>query len=444
MKVRQFTYRFILALVALTSVVACIEELEIETLADEDEQGILVVDAVLTNQLETQKVYLSRSDIRLDLETDTVYHPSIPFGIKPYDSVNVETGATLRVVGSNGDQFSFFEGRGGEYLSNTQFALQYGVDYTLEITTSNGVEYESDPLLVEGTSEITGLYAEKSVNDAGEEGVAIYADSDPSQGNTSYYRYSYDETYKIVAPYWSEREFVLTNYDPCALPVPTYDLQIVERTSENQVCYNTIPSNVIDQFSTAGSPDTGISRKLVRFITRDNFILAHRYSILLKQYVQSPEAYSYFEVLKTLSGSESIFSQVQPGSIYANVHRKDGSSENVLGYVEAVGVSEQRLFFNFEDFFPGEEDSRPYAFNCYLASSPESHRSYCDNSPGGGSSCPQSVIEQVNLELIEFYDEFREDYGVESSCPGPYIFTPRICGDCTTLGDSVKPDFWVD
>ncbi|WP_127018436.1 DUF4249 domain-containing protein [Flagellimonas beolgyonensis] len=443
MKVRKYLYRFILFLVIATSLVACIEELDIETLADVEEQGMLVVEAVLTDKVQTQTVYLSRSDIRLDLQTDTLYNPIIPLGSRPFDTVNVEKGATIRVVGSNGDQFPFFEGRDGEYLSNTQFGLQFGVDYALEITTSNGTEYISDPLLVTGTSEITGIYAEKSVNDDGVEGVAIYADSAPLQGNASFYRYAYDETYKIVAPYWAEKDFVLTNYDPCALPQPTYDLQILDRTKENQVCYNTISSNAIDQFSTAGNPATGISRKLVRFITRDNFILAHRYSILLKQYVQAPEAFSFYEVLNKISGSEDIFSQVQPGSIYANMHRKDGIGENVLGYVEAVGVSEQRLFFNFEDFFPGEEDTRPYAFNCYLTSSPESHKSYCDNSLGS-NSCPQSVIEQVDLGLINYYDDYSEDYGLQAGCPGPYIFTPRICGDCTTLGDNVRPDFWVD
>ncbi|MAO17134.1 DUF4249 domain-containing protein [Muricauda ruestringensis] len=444
MRSYKFRYRIVLCLLPFMVLCACLDELEIETLGEEGQTPSLVVEAGLTDEVITQKVYLSRSSLHLDLETDTIYNPYIPLGSRPLDSVDMEGGATVRVIGDNGAEFSFTEDDEGIYLSNQQFALEMGVSYILEIETSSGVEYESDPLIVPGKSQLTNVYAERAISDNGEEGIAIYADSEPQQGNTQFYKYVYEETYKIVAPYWQKDDFRLTNYDPCALPVPTYTLEIVPREIQNKVCYNTISSTTIDQLSTAGLPESNISGKLVRFIGKDNFVISHRYSILVQQQVQSADAYSFYETLNSFSQSDNVFSQIQPGAIYANVHRKDGTSENVLGYVEALGVSDWRLFFNFDDFFP-EEDLPQYAFgfNCGLYTSPESHGSYC--SPDAGSDgCPQSVIEQVNLGLICYYEDYYEGLVPNASCPGPYIFVPRICGDCTLLGSNVEPDFWVE
>jgi len=267
-------------------------------------------------------------------------------------------------------------------------------------------------------------------------------DSEPIEGNAQFYRYTFEETYKIVSPNWSSREFVLTNYDPCALPVPTYDLQVVEKEVENRVCYNTVPSTSIEQLSTAGSPESHISKHMVRFIGKDNFIISERYSILVQQQVQSADAYSFYETLNSFSQSDNIFSQIQPGAIYANVRRKDGTNENVLGYVDAVGVSDMRLFFNFDDFFP-EEELPLFPFDCNFTSIPESHPSYCAQFPEP-NPCPESVIERVNIGTISYFSAYDENLAPNATCPGPYIVVPRICGDCTLLGSNVEPDFWIE
>lgn len=442
MKRYKFTYQIVLSLVSLMILGACLDELELDTLDEEEQTAALVVEAVLTDGMITQKVYLSRSSLRLDLETDTVYNPYLPLGSRPIDSVDMESGATVRVLGDNGAQYAFTEGEEGIYLSNQQFALEMGVGYTLEIQTSNGQEYVSDPLSVQGKSQLTNVYAEKAVSDSGAEGVAIYVDSAPEQGNTEFYRYTFEETYKIVSPFWTGSDFVLTDYDPCALPVPTYNLEVVPKEVENRVCYNTVSSNTIEQLSTAGNPESKVSKHMVRFIGKDNFIISERYSILVQQQVQSADAYSFYETLSSFSQSDNIFSQIQPGALYANVHRKDGTSENVLGYVEAVGVSDRRLFFNFEDFFPDEE-LPAFPFDCFLQSVPESHPSYCIQEPVS-NPCPQSIIERVNIGTISYFSGYDENLVPNASCPGPYVFVPRICGDCTLLGSNVKPDFWID
>ena len=183
---------------------------------------------------------------------------------------------------------------------------------------------------------------------------------------------------------------------------------------------------------------------MVRFIGKDNFIITHRYSILVKQYVQSLESYTFYETLRKFSSSESLFSQIQPGELLANISRKDGKQEDILGWVEAISVSEQRLFFDFEDVFPGEE-LPAYPFNCQLLSAPERILGCMNGAPIQIiDGCPPGVVEGVNENLYSYYAPYDADLVPFSLCPGPYIFTSNICGDCRFLGDNVEPEFWIE
>ncbi|WP_299798275.1 DUF4249 domain-containing protein [uncultured Maribacter sp.] len=411
------------------------EEIEIDTLNENESQLALVVEAALTNELITQTVYLSRSSVNLDLETDTIYNPFIPLGSRPFDTVDWEIGATVTLLSESGEEFEFTEAEDGVYLSNTLFALQMGVNYTLDISRNNGQEYESDPIYIQGTSRVTNMYAEKAENDNGEEGIAIYVDSEPVDGNAKYFKYTYDETYKIVAPYWQNFEFELTDYDGVD-DVLDYSLEVVEKEVEDRICYNTVSSNTIDVFSTDGVSEGNVNKHKVRFITKDNFIIAQRYSILVQQQVQSADANSFYKILQSFSESDNVFSQIQPGGIYANVHRKDGAFENVYGQVEAVGVTDQRIFLNYEDFF--SEETPPYAFNCGF----ETAKLF--NSPF--DPCPQGLLARIDLGTVSYYSDYLENLVPNANpiCVGPFIFVPRICGDCTLLGSNIKPDFWIE
>ena len=435
------TRALILAILFCCSM-SCIEELPLEEF-NSNQDISLVIEATFTDEVKHQEVFLSRMDLRLDLETDTVYNPFITPGLRPTDSVNIETDAVVVLNSSTNQSYFFTEGRDGHYISNQQFALENDQSYTLEIVTSNGSKYISDKLEIAGTAEVTNVYAERAVSDSGVDGVAIYIDASPITGQADYFRIAYDETYKIVAPLWDDEEFVLTNYDPCALPAPTYDLEIVQKDYEDQVCYNTVSSNTIDVYSTNNTETANVKKQLVRFIGRENFIISHRYSILVKQYVESVDAFSFFQALDNFSQSESVLSQVQPGTLQANVTNVVDQEELVLGYVDAVSVSEKRLFFNYTDFFPNE-DLPPYPFNCNLFTAPESHLSYCYSGPPVANPCPQSIIESVSKNIITYYGPYQEGAVPFASCISDYIFTPRICGDCRLLGKNVEPEFWIE
>lgn len=432
---RTMTYMIVLLAVLTAS---CIDELDLQNFGEENFVPSLVVEATISDEMQLQKVYLSRSDIRTDLETDTVYHPFIPLGLGERQTVFFERNAEVQVIVDGGVAISFQETDPGTYVSDAPFAAVPDSSYQLRVRTSDGSTYRSEPAVLSGRAEISNIYAERMTNEFGIEGVMIYIDGNGVEGKAENYRYTFEETYKIIAPVWDDEDFLLTDYDPCALPV-TYTLEIVPREVQNRICYNTVASRSIVQNNTAGSSSGQISRFPVHFINRDDFIISHRYSIEVQQWVQSPDAYSYYQALSSFSRSGNIFSQVQPGTLRANIIRESDPEELVLGRFEVASVSRQRLFFNYDELFPGEP-LPPYPITCSIHSSPESHASFCASGllP---NNCPQSIIERVSQGTISYVGPNNDNIG---TCPGPYVYVARLCGDCTLLGSNEVPEFWEE
>ena len=79
----------------------------------------------------------------------------------------------------------------------------------------------------------------------------------------------------------------------------------------------------------------------------------------MRQYVQSLEAFSYYDLLNQLSATGNALTQIQPGFIASNIFSTANRDEKVLGFFDVSSVTEERIFFNYEDFFPGE-DLPPY------------------------------------------------------------------------------------
>ncbi|RNC89927.1 MAG: DUF4249 domain-containing protein [Allomuricauda sp.] len=431
--------RIVLVLGVLLVIASCIEELETEVFSETDLPDILIVEATLTDEFKQHDIKLSLLDSLVDLETDTIFNPFIPPRDVEIDLVKHESGASVQVTTSNGMTYDFFEASPGLYRSNQEFAVASDVDYQLSIRRQNGKEYSSDPMKIEGMATIGNIYAERTVSDLGTVGVGIFIDSETLSGNTGNLRFTYDETHKIIAPNWTSFQFELTNYDPCALPVPTYDLEIVERTTESRVCFSTEASQEIVQSQLDFSSGQNLERFMVRFISQDDYKIANRYSIEVQQMVSGAQAYGFYEQLDNFSRSDNLFSQIQPGLLGGNISMADGSQDGVIGFFDVVSVSKSRLFFNYDDFFEGEE-LPDYPVDCGLHSSPESHASYCASGLLA-NDCPQSIIERVDIGVISYVGVNGLNLG---TCPGPYLYVATPCGDCTRLGSNVVPEFWEE
>ncbi|GGG46286.1 hypothetical protein GCM10011414_14900 [Croceivirga lutea] len=411
MKVRGIVHTMII----MTMCQSCVEE--IQPVKFTAEEPYLVVDARISDRPVQQKVLLSRT---------------FQFNEEPV----FETKAQVYITGSNGARFNFIEQEQGSYYSETELNLIETESYQLHIVLSNGESFVSNPEFLPQKVEIENINPVRELNNFDEEGVSIYVSSISQPGSPSFFRYEYEESYKIIAPKWDPFEFEVIRYEPC-FPNP-FVVGLKTREIEQRICYSSNLSTDLILASTADQTENEINKN-IRFIKRDNYIISHRYSILVHQYAQSLEAYTFYAQLEDFSSSELLFSQVQPGFIAGNISSTMNSSDEAIGFFEISSYSSKRIFFNYEDLFPGE-DLPPYPINCENLGTPLLWpEGYHCAAPGVcDGNCESPLIEQILAGLLVFAGERENDFRI------PYYTLPRACGDCTQLGSNIKPEYWVE
>ncbi len=371
----------------------CTESFIIEEFESPD--NVLVIEATITNENKFQEIYISKA-----------------FKLTEKEAVP-ETNATVLIKDENGLVYTFNETTSGKYVSSSKFSAQTGINYNLFITTSSGEMYESNSEKTTANSQIEDITVQLNTSLDGNNEFRFYVNSNDPTGKSKYYRYTYEETYKIIAPLWTSREAVLINGR----------VEIQQKADLNtRICYKTNTSNTIIQTKT-----TNLSEDRVQFLVRripvDDFAISHRYSLLVKQHVQSFEAYTYYSILNKFSNASDLLSQNQPGFFSSNIYSVSNNNEKVLGFFEVTSVSEKRVFFNYRDFF--DLGRPPYAESCYQVA-------------------PEDLIELTIYIENGTWLYFQDNLSPNEAYPGPYFFVSEGCGDCTVYGSNIKPSFWVD
>jgi len=377
----------------------CTELFVIETL---DFESVLVVESTISNEMKKQVVKLSR--------TSSLENPG----------VNIEKNAIVKVKDGNGNVFSFSQdNETGNYISDEEFQVQANVSYKLEIITQEGKNYTSSEVVLPPVVEMDQLYPELISQD-GKEGVQIFVDTHDTTGNAKYFRYEYEEAYKVVVPTPSSYNVEIVNYNAAT---EEFDIALSPREPE-EVCYSLENSTGIIQTATTDLTENKIFRFPVQFIDKNNSVLRDRYSILVKQYVQNLGAYTFYKIIEELGNVESLLSQDQPGYVAGNMQSVSSADEKVLGFFEASSVAEKRIFFNYADF--GLEKP-PYFVDCEVF---------------------KLDYNRISLEIDERSDLYTYltifNYQVLFSDHPEYEISSEECSVCTSFSSNVKPDFWED
>lgn len=400
--------RFLYIISFLLIFTKCVEPTELK---ETTSNNFLVIEALLTNELKKHTIKLSR--------TTTVNSES---------SIQ-ETGATVQIFDSSQNIYNFSNTTEGIYISDIAFKAELNEEYTLKIITENGNIYESSKEKIAGTAIINELKPIKETNSLNEEGIQVYVNGESINNDAVYFRYRYEETYKIIAPFWTEDKIEIDASAPTVI-------NIVPDTESARICYQTQQSNSIIQTEISNLSDRKINFG-TRFIQKNDYLISNRYSILVKQYVQTEGAYTYFKKLNNLSSLDNVFSQSQPGFIIGNINSTTNANEKVIGYFEVASVSEKRVFFNGEDFYTNVTSE--YPSECSL-SAPVVMT----------DSGATPLFNFINNENFIYYTEVGPNTNFpnltclfNNTC-GPYILVKKACGDCREIGTDIKPNFWID
>lgn len=319
------------------------------------------------------------------------------------------TGAQVSVENSSNASYPLSEIGKGIYAS-ANLGLDSTQQYRLHIKTSDGKEYLSDLVQSKPTPPIDSVGFATSNT-----GMQLYVNTHDPKGTSRYYRWDYQETWEFHAKYLSS--FMISGN--AVVQRPTGQLKYY--------CFaNHVSSSVILGSSAKLSKDL-IYQQPIQFINATSEKIEMRYSILVKQYALTQDAYNYWQNLKKNTEQLGSIFDAQPSQMQSNIHCVSNPDEPVVGYISAGSVSQKRVFIDNSELPQTWVPSYPYV---------------CTQDSMWFCKLP-SCINEVAQDLIPNPGAYQptQQFYINSALEG-YLASSPECTDCTLRGTQQTPVFW--
>lgn len=315
--------------------------------------------------------------------------------------------ATLAVESETGQAYASFTSTAGGQYTLSHPALPMTTRYRVRIKT-RGNEYLSDWVTPYASSEISGIDHQRT-----DTGVDILVSTVNRNDNSRYYRWEFEETWKFSARFFS------------AMVFERGEVRFRKQPEENiSVCFRQEKSSDIVIGTTDNLSDNTISRQKIQFIPNLSDKLMNRYSILVKQFSISKEAWLFWSILKKNSESVGDIFGSMPSELKGNVHNTTNPREPVIAMIEASWPAQKRVYISNNDMGSWAV-SIPFYSGCEYMEVPVGEAASLFSNP--------AVIPLSDI------------YKVPDAPPTHYSYTTSRCTDCTLRGGYLNvPDFWTD
>ncbi len=379
LQLKYISYLFLIILI-LTST-SCVEQFKPEF---SDYESLLVVEGMITNENTDYEIKVSRS---MDFYSN---------------EDNPEFGVKVEVIDDLNNTYSFHEVDPGVYSSELSGLLgEIGRKYKLLLTTKDGNNYESNFEELKQTPEIDSLYWRliKSNNQDkyGNSGIYIYIDSHDPTNNTRYYRWEWNETWEVRSPF--------------------------KKTGYPSNCYKSASSKTIQVGSSDHLATDVIQKFPLFFISNGSNKLFYKYSVLVKQFSLTKEAYVYWARMKeTRENVGTLFDPV-PSKVIGNIKNINNPAEPVLGYFHATSIKEKRIIVDRYDLPLNLEIEMGY--------------DYCET---------EYTIDDTGVVYPSYKRLVNQGWIILEQSTGDKIESLLVsditCVDCSIDADTIKPDYW--
>ncbi|WP_074937278.1 DUF4249 domain-containing protein [Pontibacter akesuensis] len=322
----------------------------------------------------------------------------------------LESGATLLLEEEQGEQYVMSEVDLGTYASDS-LRLNLDKKYRIYIRTENGREYASEFVAIKRTPPIDGVGW-----DVVNEGLQIYVNTHDPQNDTRYYRWEYEATWAFTAAYEA-----LYKYDPATGTV------VLRGPEDEQTyrCWRTDYSTAIEIGTSTRLSEDVIFEEPILLLPSNSEKLRIKYSILVKQYALTREAYQYWESLKKNTESIGTLFDPLPSQLTGNVRNLSDAEEPVIGYVSASTMQDKRIFISREELPREWRPLQPYCqLDSVLPAPPD-----------------ETFGDLARYFESGFYVPVNEIYG-SSPFPIGYFGAALSCVDCRFRGTTRRPLFW--
>ena len=317
-------------------------------------------------------------------------------------SVNIpESGASVSIESENGSSWILPENNPGNYSANIN--LSSSLKYRLKVLTRNGKQYVTDYLVAAATPPIDSVTWQQPDN------LKIFVHTHDPSNNTHFYRWEFTETWEYHAYYDSNLDFV--------------NGHIVFRNPGDQTysCWSSQSSGAIIIGNTTALTEDVVSYQPVTIVQRPSVKASYKYSILVRQVGLTQEAFNFWSILRKNTELTGTLFDPQPSQMPSNIHCMNDPNEQVIGYISAGVVSEQRIFIKNADLLNWQ-------------------------TPGPDSTCKPVSMLANPISAAEAYLNSDTSYGPAYFFPMSPTFialAKKPCMDCRRNGGSnIKPPFW--
>jgi len=232
--------------------------------------------------------------------------------------------------------------------------------------------------------------------------VSITLNTHDPSNNTRYYRWAYEET-------WEFHSFYDTN-----LGYANGQVYFRDPSQLTNVCYNTAASTDILLGTSAQLSSDQIEDAPITTIYDGSDELNARYSILVKQYALTKEAYDFWQLLRRNTSQVGGLFDSQPSQLIGNLHCVNNPMEPVIGFVSASTVTTQRIFIRRSELRAWNSTSE--ALVC----------------------APRIISDSVQYYLSD--TSLAPAYFLSG---GALAIAKKICVDCRRHGGTTtKPSYW--
>jgi hypothetical protein len=324
---------------------------------------------------------------------------------------NPVLGAVVTVESDQNSSVALYDINNAGQYSSPGLNLSASRKYRLRIKTTGG-EYLSDFEVVKLTPPIdsVGYYVQNGI-------VNLYVNAHDATNSTRYYRYDYSETWAFHAKY--ESDYVL---DPVSNTIQ-------RRTADQDVyhCFgNDASSNIVLTSTEKLARDVVYQSPLIQIpLTSEK--VETKYSIIVRQYALTPDAYMFYQNLKKNSEQLGSIFDAQPSQLSGNIHNVTNPVEPVVGYITVSTVQSKRIFIAHEAL-PG--DVQPiYPYDCENDSA-----LYKDKL---GTNQVQNTLINPPIDYIPTSAITAPNAGIIG-----FKYSTIPCAECTVRGTTQTPAFW--
>ncbi|AYL98513.1 DUF4249 domain-containing protein [Mucilaginibacter celer] len=303
--------------------------------------------------------------------------------------------------------------QGNGYYVAPRLSLDASKKYRLHIVTGDNKEYASDYVEVKKTQPIDSIGFTVKNNT-----LQVYANTHDATNSTRYYRWAYEEAWRFHARYQS------------SYMVDQVIKGVVPRTvaEQNYYCFAGDKSTTIVLGSSAKLSQDVIFQQPITTIAATSEKIEMRYTILLKQYALTKEAYQFWENLKKNTEQLGSIFDAQPSQLTGNVHNLKDATEPVIGYISVTNIQTKRVFIDNTDI--PREWTATYPYDCGPADSalfvnPKTKEDDVKNLIVNGTGVPILDITQAR-SIIGF------------------TYSTIECTDCRIRGRVQAPSFWTE